>query len=181
MGKPRKKVEPAERPWTEASIARLMAYQLMRDGRSVLVVPNCNWTGYECDLLVIEPRNLRVIDVEIKISRADLRADAKKDKWWHSRPWSRRHEQRKPREWPKNAWKHYYVMPREIWDDSLLAGIKESSGILLLDRGMATGYSVRRQPKPNREATPISPADAVDIARLATLRMWSALATKETR
>ena len=59
--------------WTERSIGGLVVRQLFQ--RRVLAVPNCCWTGSECDLLVIAPC-LRIIDVEIKISRADLRADA---------------------------------------------------------------------------------------------------------
>lgn len=171
--------------WTEASIARAIAFGLF-NGRSVLVVPNCNWTGSECDLLVIEP-GLRIVDVEIKISRADLRADLKKEKWWRSRPWSRRACSPVRREWPDKVWKHYYALPKEIWSDELLAAMPASSGIILLDadralrqsRHEAAGMLVTRRAKPNKEAKPISAADAVDLARLASLRMWSALRQAE--
>lgn len=183
QGRPRRDGNGRYPPWTEDRIASVMAYQLMRDGRSVLVVPRCHWVGHECDLLVIEP-GLRIIDVEVKISRADLKADAKKDKWWKRRPWSRRRRAEDgttpagepfPRQWPDKVWKHYYVMPAEIWDESLLAGLPAASGVLLLNNACTTGFSVRRQPKANPDARPITPADAIDIARLASLRMWSAL------
>ncbi|EQD46835.1 hypothetical protein B2A_08707, partial [mine drainage metagenome] len=68
--------------WSEQRIAAALARQIFIDD-SVVVVPNCNWTGHECDLLIVT-RRLRVIDVEIKISRADLRVDACKDKWYHN-------------------------------------------------------------------------------------------------
>lgn len=67
--------------WSEHAIARALVRQTF-NRKYLVVVPNCNWTGHECDLLVVT-ENLRIIDVEIKISRADLKADAKKEKWWH--------------------------------------------------------------------------------------------------
>ena len=132
-------------------------------------------------MLVVE-KKLRIIDVEIKISRADLKADAKKDKWWITRPWSRRHIAAEPRRWPDKVWKHYYVMPKAIWEAKLLADINEASGVILLEQDSRfTGglrIDVIRPAKPNRDAKPICPADAIDLARLASLRMWAAL-TKE--
>ncbi len=166
--------------WSEDYIAKALAYQLFN--RAELVIPNCYWTGHETDLLVIERKNLRIIDVEIKISRSDLKADTKKDKWWHHRPWSRRHEAAKPRKWPDKVWKHYYVMPASIWDGKLIDHLPEASGIVLLaeQRNASTPIAARliRRAHPCRDAKPISPQDAIDLARLASLRMWAAL-TKE--
>jgi hypothetical protein len=165
--------------YTETNIAKGLAFGLQP--RSVLVVPNCSWTGSECDLLVIEQR-LRIIDVEIKISRADLRADAKKDKWWVGRPWSRRGLPGERRQWPDKVWKHYYVLPAHIWADKLLDSINKASGVILVELdGRCKGglrITVKRKATPNKEAKPISAADAIDLARLASLRMWNAL-TKE--
>ena len=162
--------------WTEQSIARAIAFRFFK--RSVLVVPNCYWTGYEADLLVVH-KDLRLIDIEIKISRADLKADLGKDKWWTNRPWARRHLTQDRRQWPDKVWKHYYAMPAEIWDDKLLASIPATSGVLLMAyNGRVDGkieFTALRPAKPCREAKPITPADAIDIARLASLRMWTAL------
>lgn len=143
--------------------------------RSLLIVPNTNWTGYETDLLCIERPGLRIIDVEIKISRADLKADPKKDKWWHSRPWSRvkAGTERAPREWPEHVWKHYYALPLDIWTADLLATLPEASGVVALRSPHR--LEVMRNAKPNRAAKPITAADAIDLARLASLRMWAAL------
>lgn len=167
-----------EERWTEALIGKTLAHGLM-NSRSVLVVPCCGWAGHEADLLVIEPK-LRIIDIEIKISRSDLKADLKKDKWWTTRPWSRAtgYGERSRREWPDKVWKHYYVMPQEIWDDKLLSFIPATSGVLLLQRrrdGNGPLLYPQRRAKPNKDAKPISAADCIDIARLANLRMWSAL------
>ena len=65
--------------WSERLIARELAVGLF--ARRLVVVDNCIWTGHECDLLCVTT-DLRIVDVEIKISRSDLKADAKKDKWF---------------------------------------------------------------------------------------------------
>lgn len=160
--------------YSETLIAKGLAYQLMN--RSVLIVPNCSWTGSEADLLVID-KSMRIIDVEIKISRSDLKADPRKAKWYTNRPWSRKGQGK--REWPDKVWKHYYALPKEIWDPSLLATLPEASGVILVridsrcSGGLAT--EVMRNAKPNKDAKPICPADAIDLARLTSLRLWTAL------
>lgn len=184
--------------WTERAIARALAQQTF-NRKYLVVVPNCNWTGYEADILAVT-ENLRLIDVEIKISRADLKADAKKDKWWHRErigQWPMVSEWRRSSisnnlievrgyqngrfknthlKWPRRVWKHYYALPAEIWDDSLLGSLgSPASGVLLLEaapRGLQ--ITCRRPAKPCRDAERLSPAAAVDIARLASLRMWDA-------
>ena len=139
-------------------------------------------------------REPRLIDVEIKISRADLKADAAKAKWWHQRYVGapRRVEARRARA-PDSTSQH--LRPRiraahlatqgleallrdaaDIWSDDLLGSLgSPASGVLLLaDAGGELRIRVRRPAKPCRGAEPISPAAAVDIARLASLRMWDA-------
>ena len=166
--------------WTERKIATAVAYKFFK--RAVLAVPNCYWTGNETDLLVVH-KDLRLIDIEIKISRSDLKADLSKDKWWKKRPWARRHLPKERREWPDKVWKHYYVMPAEIWDDKLLASIPATSGVILVRHDARCDQGVyiwaKKPAKPCREAKPICPADAIDIARLANLRMWTALTKDE--
>lgn len=184
-------------PWSERLIARAIALQTFKR-RYLVAVPNCNWTGHECDLLVVTD-DLRIIDVEVKISRADLKADAKKEKWWHREfkgygdpidtfndrgHLIRRHQERitvdTPRAWPPKVWKHYYAVPKEIWTPELEASLPStSSGILLLDRDgypRPAGADMRvdciRRATPNKDAKPIEARAAIDIARLASLRMW---------
>lgn len=186
---------PVLQPWSERLIARAIALQTFKR-RYLVAVPNCNWTGHECDLLVVTD-DLRIIDVEVKISCADLKADAKKAKWWHRKhlgygPEQERTENgrmvarwRDPiyditaRQHPPKVWKHYYALPKEIWTPELeLTLPSPASGILLLDRDgypRLPGADMRvdciRRATPNRDAAPISTAAAVDIARLASLRM----------
>lgn len=159
--------------WTEATVGRAVSRQLFKS--AALVVPCCGWTGYEADLLVVT-KDLRIVDVEIKISRSDLKADLAKDKWWHHRPWSRRNTPVAPRErrqWPPKVWKHYYCVPASVWTDALLDAIPATSGVLTLtDSGHITS---RRAAKPCKDAQRLTAADAIDIARLANLRMWDAL------
>lgn len=169
--------------WTEASVGRAVVRSVFKG--AVLAVPCCSWTGHEADLLVVT-RDLKLIDVEVKISRADLKADLKKDKWWKHRPWSRRHHPLERLQWPPKVWKHYYAVPHDIWCDDLFAALPECSGVMLLHRPgaghkrMSIGsVTVARAAKANRLAERISGADAIDLARLASLRMWDALAAKE--
>ena len=175
--------------WSETQIARTLAIQFFKR-KYLVVVPNCNWTGHECDMLCVT-ENLRIIDVEIKISRADLKADAKKEKLWH-RPnnWAfthasggfSKHGPPAPDvalKWPPKIWKHYYVMPESIWCDDLLPCVGSlNSGVLLLREPNKHCNRVTiktiRPAKPNRDAEKIPAAAAVDIARLASLRMWNA-------
>jgi hypothetical protein len=161
--------------WSEGAIARAIAQQTLAR-KCVVLVDNCQWTGHECDVLAVTT-DLRIIDVEVKISRSDLKADAKKDKWWLRAGWRNRGEPPMPREWPPKVWKHYYALPAEVWDDKLFARLpSEASGVLLMRvqrGGMVVADCVRRA-KPNRDATKLTPEQAVDIARLANLRMWDA-------
>jgi hypothetical protein len=178
-------------PWTEANIARALALQVFAR-KYLVMVPNCNWTGYECDLLAITP-DLRIVDIEVKISRSDLKADAKKYKWWHhefkgygpeqetfrnGRLVARTREpiyEKTARTWPPKVWKHYYAIPREIWKPELIDSLpSKSSGLILLRQHEGMIYaSIERRAVPNRDAKAVEPADAIDLARLASLRMWN--------
>src|SRR5690606_35854304 len=46
--------------WSEQTIARALAQQTF-NRKYLVVVPNCNWTGYEADILAVT-ENLRLID-----------------------------------------------------------------------------------------------------------------------
>ncbi len=169
--------------WTEANIARTLARQIFKG--HLCCLPNCTWTGDEIDLFVLAPC-LRIIDVEIKISRADLKADKAKDKWWrHAGGWYPRGERPPPtpKPWPNKVWKHYYAMPAEIWRDDLLEHIQPVSGVILL-REQVNGVPVaqcRKRAKPCSDAPRVDAAGVMQIARLASLRMWDAYKRDEQR
>ena len=161
---------------------RMIGRHLVREifHAKLVVVPNCSWPGNECDLLAVT-MDLRIVDVEIKISRADFKADAGKDKWWHRRPWYQgAYPERERRLWPAKVWKHYYCMPADIWKADLeqFAG-SPNSGILLVEtykRGHteAMRVKVERRAKPQKDVTRLTAEQVVDLARLANLRMWDA-------
>ena len=165
--------------WSEGKIARAIALQTLAK-KCVVLVDRCNWTGHECDVLAVT-RDLRIIDVEVKISRADFKADAKKDKWWH-RPggwWGNEQPAPTHRLWPPKVWKHYVAMPLDLWRDGLMEFMPSpASGLLLLSeqRSSQTPIAVHceRRATPNKDAARLTPAQAIDIARLANLRMWDA-------
>lgn len=173
--------------WNERSIARAISLQTLAR-KCVVLVDNCNWTGHECDVLAVTT-DLRIIDVEVKISRADLKADASKDKWWHRygwQSWQKEPPQSAPRQWPPKVWKHYYAMPADIWRPELLACLPSSaSGVLLLRQGgwpqPPVIVSCERRATPNKEATRLTPEHVMDIARLANLRMWEAYKRADER
>lgn len=172
----------------EAAIIRAVARQTL-NRKCILLVPHCNWTGHECDVLGVTTDG-RLIDIEVKVSRSDFRADASKDKWWHhvgyrylepdAHGYRRPEPVRERRNWPTRVWKHYYVMPADIWrDDMLEQRGSDKAGVLLARPGGHGDADVvincRQRAVPNREAKPVSPQAMLDIARLANLRMWDAL------
>lgn len=168
--------------WSEQTIARAIAFQTLAK-KCVVLVNNCNWTGYECDVLGVTT-DLRIIDVEVKISRADLKADAGKDKWWHRLTWRDQHDPDAPRRHPPKVWKHYYAMPFDIWKPELVDALpSKASGILLLreQRNSVTPLAVHveRRATPNKDAAKLLPEQAVDIARLANIRMWEAYRARD--
>ena len=67
-------------------------------------------------------------------------------------------------------------MPRKIWTPDLYEQINEASGLLLITDGLRGELSIscERRARPDRQADKITAGDAVDIARLASLRMWDA-------
>lgn len=162
--------------WSEFTIGRLLARSAFKDG--LVVVPNCTVTGHECDLLVVS-KKLMLIDVEVKISRADLKADAKKDKWWQR--WEaiegrfQRVDPSRRIEWPPKVFMHYYAMPREIWSPELLPCLGSvQSGVILVEATRHGTFDcvVEKRASRNPDAQPIEPAALINIARLASLRMW---------
>lgn len=179
--------------WNEHTIAGAIARQTLAS-KCVVLVDNCNWTGHECDVLAVTT-DLRIIDVEVKISRADLKADAKKDKWWRrfvsgyetaEARWGTYQKAvytQTPQQWPPKVWKHYYAMPADIWKPELIDCLPSpKSGVLLLKRQAIAAPVVvhcARRATPNRDATRLEAAQVMDIARLANLRMWDAYRTAE--
>lgn len=168
---------------TEKKIATYLAMHYFK-GRHLVSVPNCHWAaGHEADLLLIN-KDLKAIDYEIKISRSDFKADAKKSKWQQitgsrwvgDNKFGQREYDTVQLQHPKNIWKHYFVIPASVWCDSLIENMPSPlSGVLLVDEyeGRITGIRTLRRARANKEYVPLTNHQLIDVARLASLRMWS--------
>jgi hypothetical protein len=77
---------------------------------------------------------------------------------------------------PPRVWKHYYALPSDIWKPDLADALpSQSSGVLLLkDHRHGLHITCWRQAKPARDAYRLTAEQAVNVARLASLRMWDA-------
>jgi hypothetical protein len=146
----------------------------MFKGQALVMVPNCGWTGHECDVLVVT-RDLRVVDVEVKQSYADLVRDVNKTKWW-----ARQQGARAPLDHPPRVWKHWYAISEQAWRDGAFTSLPSASGVVIWRDGTGqvsqrwskAGLLVIRKPKPSKDAKPLSAVEVMDIARLASLRLW---------
>ncbi len=163
--------------YSEFSIARHLAREKFNG--MMLVVDNTYHTGSEADLLIVNHRNLHYIEVEIKISRADLKADRHKDKWIttaYSWPLGTNRPEM-PREWPRRIWKHYYCIAEPIWKPELLEFVGPRSGVftISIDKdGHYRGITVRKRCQANPDAKRATPEEIVKLAYLANVRMHEA-------
>lgn len=155
--------------WTATEVGRTLALNTFRE---CLTVPNTSWSGYECDLLVVT-RSGKLIDVEIKLSKDDLKADLKKEKW---QSYTGPFHDRRPCRWPVKVWKHFVAVPAELWKDDWILHCPEISGVLLVNRWGRDGWvKVHRRAKANPQPYLCTPADTISLGRLACFRMWNAL------
>ena len=178
--------------WSEKLIGS--ALSKMFEGKFMMAIPTCGWTGHECDLLAVT-RDMRIVDIEIKISRSDFKADHGKEKWYYTPMEASRitgiswqdyylgKAERVRRPWPRKVWKHYYCMPKSIWTDSMDAQAGSMhSGIILLDYvGGQVVAVLKRAAKPDSKAEKLEPEHVIDLARHASLRMWEAYRKLEAR
>lgn len=172
------------RPYTEARMIAALARKTFKG--MLCCVDNTYALGDECDLLVVT-NQLRCIDVEVKISRADLKADSAKSKWHTGGGINWQTGDRYPRtaiDWPRNVWKHYYAIADDIWIDDLLQHCRPNSGVvtvLLGNDGALRTINVKRRCIANKSQQPLTPAELCNIARLTSLRLWDARKELEAR
>ena len=57
--------------WSESLIMEKIALRFHFNCKHLMIIPRCKWTGHECDILCVT-KSLKIIDFEIKISRADF-------------------------------------------------------------------------------------------------------------
>ncbi|MBI3152770.1 MAG: MmcB family DNA repair protein [Chloroflexi bacterium] len=131
------------------------------DPRANVIVPNVYWgleLSYEADLVVLRPSGFAV-EVEIKTSRADLRADRKKRHTHNSRLF-------------RELW---FALPLELADDS---SIPEKAGILAIatrKTGLGDYHSLNtiRRGTLNRNAIRWTEAQRRKLLELGVMRIWS--------
>lgn len=107
------------------------------DVRRVMVLRNCCFTGFEADLLVIQPSGY-VTEIEIKISVSDylneFRAETKKEKHLRLKAAMESGLCKKKKHNP-NLIKHfYYAFPQELWPKISQKEMPEYAGVLLISR-----------------------------------------------
>ena len=119
-----------------------------------IIVPNVSYglIPYEADLLVLHKSGF-VDEIEIKISKADIRRDKAK---------RHNHESNKIR-------RLWFAIPARLKD--YISDIPERAGIMLVDK---RGYVIiLRKPKINVMARHLFPIERFQLARLGYLRMWN--------
>ena len=126
-----------------------------------IVVPNVAWgmgLDYECDLLAMTDCGY-LVEVEIKISAADIKRDAKKRKWGtydKDSPVSRL----------------YFAAPAAL-ASVLIEHAPMYAGVITVQAGL-TGFAVRTERKAQkRDVRSLNDEERLKLARLGTLRYWS--------
>jgi hypothetical protein len=135
----------------EEAVARLFGI------RQNIIVPNISWGMmlHECDLLIIRKSGY-AIEVEIKVSRWDLRKDLLK---------THGHESDRIREL-------YYAVPSKLYKyaESL---VSPHAGIIEVVPGTDLSHAeIRRRPKVRSHARKLSNSEITQAARLGCMRIW---------
>ena len=128
-----------------------------------VIIPNLSFGlfPYELDLCILN-RNLYASEVEIKISKSDLKADAKKN-----------HHHDRNGNYIKYLW---FAMPEKM--NCCLDLVPDRAGIYLVD---SKGHvRIARKPKQNKLVKRWDYKMAFRLARLGTIRLW-AVKLLETR
>lgn len=130
--------------------------------RQNIIVPNIHWglgLNYEADIVVLRPSGY-AMEIEIKVSRADIGADMKKRQNHNSNLF-------------RQLW---FAMPQQIADDSR---IPERAGILAI---IEYAGSIRRErflvktiraPKTNTVAHKFTDVEIKHLLELGCMRIWS--------
>lgn len=126
------------------------------DYRQNLVVPNISWglNIHECDLFIISQAGYAT-EVEIKISKSDLKKDAGK---YHGH----RSDLIK---------KLYFALPEKL--EAHIKYVPERAGIIILTRNKyGLACKIIRKPKPNKASRKLTDEERYKVARLGALRIW---------
>lgn len=129
------------------------------DKRAELIVPNVSWglgLNYEADLMILN-KNEYLYEVELKVSKSDMKADLKKHRA-HSCRYVKR---------------LYYGFPEELFETALQI-LPEDVGLIAAyydNYGRAKAME-KRKPK-DRECQKMPLRQQYELARLGALRIWN--------
>lgn len=129
-------IKKQPRQWTAAAITRKLASYF--DFRKNFIIPNIYIGGGEMDLAIVTPARY-LTEIEIKITKADWAADAKKKKWGPE--WAARR---------KYISKFYYAVPVQLLED-IPAFVPGHVGLIALH---GWGVEVMRLPVKGKEKIP---------------------------
>jgi hypothetical protein len=143
--------------WTERKIQEALAHWVIQKNHHA-VIPNCGVFGWEADLISVT-QNGMANEYEVKISRSDFLADAKKRKHW----WLNKAGIHKNCPGPVYFW---YCCPKGLVKES---EIPDHAGFLEIVDG---GYVVLRKRALRLHKTSISENQLQYIHRGLMLRYW---------
>ncbi len=131
--------------------------------RQNIIVPNVSWgLGiHECDLLIASKSGWAT-EIEIKVSRADLKKDAGKGHGHISN---------------KIKWL-YFALPEAL--ENCLDLVPAHAGVIIIRNNFREGYSIPRHsaefvrsPTPNQAARKLDDDEMKQLMRLGCLRIWT--------
>jgi hypothetical protein len=125
--------------------------------RQNMIVPNVSWgLGiHECDLLIVTKSGF-ASEVEIKISKHDLKKDGEKHHGHRSRLIKRL----------------FFAIPLSLVEFSIY--IPARAGILVVRNAEFGNFcELQRPAEINKEATPLTMEQIIHLGRLASMRIWS--------
>ena len=162
--------------WTEERVQALLAPQLLEGGHDC-VVPNAMVFGYEADLVAVRGRSKQLLEFEIKVTRSDFRADAKKTAKHErmaeaaAKGYRRRGRRKKKGVAQRERVPHYftYVAPIGVIPPS---EVPDHAGLLVIDRSGKT--RVAKDP-PLLRSSGISDSMIRKLWRKVNYRMMEAL------
>lgn len=140
--------------------------------RQNIIVPNVSWglfgDGREIDLAIVRPSGW-LVEVEIKITASDIKADLRK------RHWRLNMQQKdKPTHWHKYIKQSWFAVPHDVGNQEL---IPEYCGILQVQSShIHPGeFEVRTicAPRVNPDAVKLTPEQISTVLRLGTMRIWT--------
>lgn len=140
--------------------------------RQHLIVPNVSWGfgfSHEIDMLIVTGSGY-ASEIEIKVSKSDLKRDRKKRKW-KTGMYSEFGDIYQTHNTIKSL---YFAIPKEL--ESAISEIPERAGILIVgvgeyDKSRLYAWELRK-PQINKDARKLNEKELLHLARLGTMRIW---------